>query len=353
MKLVLPIGGKSSRYGLSRPKWMLTLPSGMLMIEESISGIDLSLFDEVVIIAARDYFLQFISVETLTALIEDRYHIPVRIILLDSMTQDQPQTVYEGLKKLNNSSFPFLVKDCDNRFSCTVSPKNSVFYLDLNNIDFVNARNKSYIKFNSLGVIDSIIEKKVISNSFCVGGYVFSSSADFMKSYEEIRSSITNMYLSHLIFHEIASGKIYHAQEVQNYIDWGTINEYRDYQSSFGTFFLDFDGVLVKNSSKFATSPWAYEPISENLSFISNHLEKHPYSCVVITTSRPSSEKQNIIKFLAEFGIQVHSVITDLPHAQRILVNDFSLSNSYPSAHALSVPRNCDNLSDYFAKIFS
>ena len=34
--LIIPVAGKSSRYPGMRPKWLLTMPDGKLMLEKSI-----------------------------------------------------------------------------------------------------------------------------------------------------------------------------------------------------------------------------------------------------------------------------------------------------------------------------
>ena len=156
------------------------------------------------------------------------------------------------------------------------------------------------------------------------------------------------MYLSHLIFQLIARVRSSLLCQLE-IIRLGTIKEYRDFQSSAATLLLDFDGILVENSSKFSESPWSYRPIGKNISFLHDFLKKSVDSVVVITTSRPSTERSNIVKFLSDHGIEVSDVVTDLPHCKRILVNDFSSTNSYPSAIAISVPRDLHNLEDYLA----
>ena len=40
----------------------------------------------------------------------------------------------------------------------------------------------------------------------------------------------------------------------------------------------------------------------------------------------------------------------DCLHAGRVLINDFCKTNPYPSAEALSVPRNTDQLAAYLRK---
>ena len=41
MELILPVAGSSSRYTGIRPKWMVTLPSGELLIENCIKGFNI------------------------------------------------------------------------------------------------------------------------------------------------------------------------------------------------------------------------------------------------------------------------------------------------------------------------
>ena len=45
--LLIPAAGKSSRFPNMRPKWMLTHPNGNMMFVESISGLDLSEFENI------------------------------------------------------------------------------------------------------------------------------------------------------------------------------------------------------------------------------------------------------------------------------------------------------------------
>ena len=104
---------------------------------------------------------------------------------------------------------------------------------------------------------------------------------------------------------------------------------------------------MVKNSSKFATPPWQYNPIEKNLLHLSKFLLESKDSKLVITTSRPDSEKENIKQFLQEKHIWCYSIITGLPHSKRILINDFSNSNPYPSCSAISIPRDSENLFDF------
>ena len=60
--LILPVAGRSSRYGLSRPKWLLTMPSGELMFEYSISKLDFKNFSKILLVCLDEH-LKFISAD--------------------------------------------------------------------------------------------------------------------------------------------------------------------------------------------------------------------------------------------------------------------------------------------------
>ena len=53
-----------------------------------------------------------------------------------------------------------------------------------------------------------------------------------------------------------------------------------------------------------------------------------------------------------KLGLDVDRFITDLPHSKRVLVNDFSKSNPYPSAISINIERDSEELSSYL-KSFS
>ena len=145
MKLILPLGGNSTRYELERPKWLLTLPSGRLMVEDAVSGVDTANIESVVIVVIKGKFEKYISPQLLTELVSAAANCPVELIVLDGPTKHQPETVYKGLMQVQGE-YPFIVKDCDNYFEYTPSPKNGVCYVDLNDIDRATAE----IKFHQL-----------------------------------------------------------------------------------------------------------------------------------------------------------------------------------------------------------
>ena len=174
--LIIPMGGKSSRFPGMRPKWMLTHPStGNLMCVESIQGINLDFFDTIYFVILKQHDELYSASRAIIKSLEktkSAYSIidKVKITILDNPTESQSETVYEAISKENINGFIY-VKDSDGYFECQIdSEENQVTYFDLNNIDEINARSKSYIELDSNGVIINMVEKRVISSSFCVGG---------------------------------------------------------------------------------------------------------------------------------------------------------------------------------------
>jgi len=349
MKLILPIAGRSSRFPSMRPKWMLTMPSGELMLEKAVSGLKCPEVDEIIIpylasqVEEFNFNIAYLYDSSLTQ-ISDK----ITLVPLPEATKSQPHTVYLALQAIEEEDCQFFIKDCDNSFSLDIRSGNSVAYVDLNEVDFLVPKNKSYIRFNRLQGIEQIIEKKVISDSFCCGGYSFRSAKEFIAACDKYNASTNpDLYISHIIKQLLAESVEFNAVQASDYIDFGTSKEFFEYTRSSKTYFSDFDGVLVVNSSKFSSMPWQYIPIERNLEALRLKLDSHPDSCLVITTSRPASHEVEITKFLANYGINAYRVICGLPHTSRVLINDFAKSNPFPSACSVNLPRNSSDLSLY------
>ena len=62
MILIIPAAGKSSRFPGIRPKWMLTHPNGNLMIVESISGLELNKYSQIIITILEEHEKQYAEI---------------------------------------------------------------------------------------------------------------------------------------------------------------------------------------------------------------------------------------------------------------------------------------------------
>jgi len=342
--LILPVAGRSSRFAGTRPKWMLTMPDGRLMLEQSVEGLSLAAFDRVIVVALAEHVEKYTSLARMTALLQHSICEYIEILLLDEATTSQVETIAVALQKAKVVG-DFFVKDCDNSFQVDYAGGNGVAVVDLHSVAKVNAANKSYVQTDPLGLVKNIVEKHVISNFFCCGGYGFASVDNFLTHWNRLKTH-ENLYLSHVIFSMIMEGVEFQTLNAQAYIDWGTLDDFRDYCDQRLVVFCDIDGVIFKNSSKFAPAGWTYLPLQKNIDTL-KELQNRGHLYLVVTTSRPASLQKELDSELRSAGLQVDQFVMGLPHGSRYLVNDFSATNPFPSAVAINLERDSTTLHAY------
>ena len=181
-----------------------------------------------------------------------------------------------------------------------------------------------------------------------VGGYGFEDAALFLEHFNKLQQQETECYPSHIIFDMMLSGNNFTGHKVKEYEDWGTLQEWNKFRATYKTLFLDIDGVLLSNTSdKIPPLNGTGSPLKENLKFILE-LWQAGRTTIILTTGRRNSERKNTIKELNKNHIPYDQLIMNLPHGQRIVINDFANSNPFPSARAINLKRDDDNLREYF-----
>lgn len=341
--LIIPCAGKSNRFPNMKPKWMLTHPDGELMIEKAIKGLNSEIFNRIIITIVEPHNKKYDAELILKQVFKN--NPKVEICLLDDFTSSASKTVYLTLKKMNVKG-AFVVKDSDNCVKVELNEPiiNSITGYDLNkHPDVSNIPGKSFLLVNEQNIIQDIIEKKIISNIICLGVYAFKDAKIFIDGYKElIKNKVDGeLFISHVISYLLGTNKeIFEYIEAKNYDDWGTLNEWTKVQKDFRTFFVDVDGVLMKNCGKFGARNWSNnkEVILENIEVIKKLQDKGAQ--IIITTSRPEEYRKNLEEILNNYGIKPYSIIMGLNHAARIIINDFAPTNPYPSAVAITLPRN-------------
>ncbi|GAG57991.1 unnamed protein product, partial [marine sediment metagenome] len=253
MNLIIPLAGASSRYPDVRPKFLLCHPLHNYMIVESLRGLNLKKFDNIIIIGLKEHEKKYKCFQGIKEELILNYgkNFNVRITLLKKRTKNQAETVYQGLLQHKYLKGGILIKDCDNYFELGNFSGDSNFVAtgDLNKLGKINASNKSYVNIGKDNTIVNIIEKEVIGNKFCCGGYYFADVEEYKKYYLQLQNH-KDLYISHIIYLMILDGHLFFNEESKNYIDWGTMEDWTEYIRTFGTIFLDLDGTLVKSSGR-------------------------------------------------------------------------------------------------------
>jgi hypothetical protein len=286
------------------------------MVTSAISGLSLEKFDRIVLVCLKEHIEKYdcqAGIEESFSLLGKEVADKLKIIKLQSRTKSQAETVATAIQELGDVR-SFYIKDSDNY-------------------------NKSYVTKNELGNISNIVEKRIVSSEFCCGGYGFRAASEYLEAYHKV-SHIDSLYVSHVIFQMLLDGVVFSTVDATSYKDWGTLKSWNAYKSRFATVFIDIDGVIFKNSSRFFHPRWGRsDPIQENVDVLSD-LCKDPRVEVILTTSRDESFADDTESQLHSFGIHFDRIIYGLRHAKRILVNDYAESNPYPSSVAINLKRD-------------
>ena len=347
--LLVPMAGRSSRFPGTRPKWMLTHPkNNRLMVSEAISGLNLDFFGKIKFICLEEHQEKY---QFFHGFMDELEELGLgdksSVIFLEKSTSSQSETVYQAIKQDEIEGFIF-IKDSDGYYECELtSTNNQVAFFDLNDMDNINARSKSYITIDDFGSVTNIVEKKVISSTFSSGGYGFNSAKQFCDTFETIRDMPGECYISHVIFEMMLDGQPFSSLKTSNFKDWGTKDVWMEYKKTYKTLFSDIDGTLITNSSlHFPPYIGDGEPIQENIDYL-NHLYDEGRTYIVLTTSRPEKTRQITVNELELKGVKYHQLVMGLPHSQRIVINDFAASNPYPACGSINLPRNNNNLREF------
>ncbi len=243
--LIIPVAADNPTYNHQKPYWMDIHPSGNLMLFETISGLDLQKFDAIYITMLKKHVELYSYKELLNRQFElNGYKDKLKIVLLDTPTRNQPETVAKTIEK-EKIKGSIVIKDADNRFECTMKPGNFVCSYPLDALSNVNPADKSYINIDDSGFITNIVEKKIISRWFCCGAYGFEDSEQFSLYYEKYKG-IDRLYISHLIYAMLLDKTVFHPINVSNYRDWGAEKQWKAFKNKYQTIFIPLN-LIIEN----------------------------------------------------------------------------------------------------------
>ena len=359
--LVVPSAGRSSRFPGVKPKWMLTQPSGCLMVVDSLGALDLTHVNHVVVGLLKEHVDKYCGgdVNAILKIFEDGVprlqEIKVSIVVIAEETVDQTQTI-ECILNAAKVTGPIFLKDCDNQFKCPVSAVDGVATLEITReteSGVSNVASKGYVAVNSqTGQLTSIVEKLMVSNTFCIGGYAWKSAQDFLsrvaqaRKYQIMASATKGVELavSDVIWLKMATGAPFLSIPAANYEDWGTLPSWRVYCDSFKTLFVDIDGTLMKNSGQYFLPTWGTTPpLPKNVDHL-NKMHATGRVRIILVTSRLEKFRDATVKQLEQYGVKYDQILFGMLHASRVVINDYAPTNPYPSAECVNIPRNAEDL---------
>jgi hypothetical protein len=339
MEVIVPAAGLSTRFPNMRPKYTLTDFSGKLMLERSIAPFLGK--HHITVGILKEHNDQYQTARY----IEDNYPDQISVVILENRTQGPADTVNQIIKQAGFTSEPILIKDCDSFFDYPATDENAVCVARVEDYEVIKRlAAKSFIISNDQGIVIDIIEKQVVSNKFCVGGYKFESAKMFTSAYNQLRDAqVSEIFVSHIIEECLNKNVIFKEHIVSNYVDVGTAEDWFEYNDK-SVIFCDIDGTVVKAQGRHEWNN-APVPLTENILRLKELVNQG--SKIIFTTARPLKVHQRTYEMLGELGFEDFDLISNLPNVKRILINDYNNANPYPRAIAVNLKRDSDNLKDF------
>ena len=335
MEVIIPCAGASSRFPNMRPKYLLTDYAGRLMVENAAEHYIGK--HRVTVVILKEHDEKYLARKKL----EEAFSNKIDIVVLDKPTSGPADTVYQAIKRGRvNLSSPLLIKDCDGFYKTEEKEGNIIYVAKLSKHPRIRtAGAKSYTLANDQGIINSVVEKRIVSDHFCVGGYQFETTQSYINAFEKL-SMTSEIFVSNIVDYMISKDNIFFESEVENFIDVGTSEDWFDFNNK-PTYFCDIDGTIVK-------SKWDYyddvEPIWDNVSAL---VSKKQEGCkIIFTTSRPEKYRKLTQSILDGLGFAGCDLIMGIHHSKRVLINDYATSNPYPTAVAVNIKRDSEDLGD-------
>lgn len=341
MEIIVPAAGLSTRFPNSRPKYLLFDYEHNIMLRNAVAPFIKN--NSVTIGILKEHADKHNAIEYI------KNELPsIGIVVLDEPTKGPADTVYQIIRRMNKGdNFEFLVKDCDSFFNHSYKKGNYVCTSRIDQHEVLKKLHaKSFVQYNEQEIITNIIEKNVVSDTFCVGGYKFESSHKYIESFSKLSERTTELFVSHVIQDLIMNGSTFVINPVFDYTDVGTLQDWVEY-NDVPVIFCDIDGTLVKAQNRYGENTYNDSPIvlQQNVDVIKKYVERG--SQVIFTTARPKEFCEVTKRMLESLGFSNPYLICGIHSSRRILINDYNETNPHPRATAVNIYRDSDTLKDY------
>lgn len=318
----------------------------------------------------------------ITSRIKDVTHPNVQFQLVDKLTSGPAETALLAIKQATakstsedskkssiDKSEGIIINDCDHYFNASTMLYELISNESQKNFDVFlsytkprrSTTNWSCIQTGSKRIsraleVMKIVEKdpKLLSdNKGIIGAYYFSNINLFEDLYKEITNLEGEKYISKLVDLSIKRKLKVFATQAKFGFPLGTEEDIIDFEAAMSgkslhqfkvnTYFVDIDGVLLQHDSGFHSREERYRA---KQTFISSNIEQLMAQYlkgdrIVLTTSRPESERADLIKLFSSIDFKFDHLIMGIGDGIRLLINDRKTTDSYiDTAVAINVPRN-------------
>lgn len=340
MEIIVPAAGLSTRFPDMKPKYLLYDYKGDMMLMNALRAY-----------RQRGYRIHLGILKEH----QDKYNVIEQIQhewcdniiynIIDKPTRGPADTVYQIIKQSGIHTSEIFIKDCDSYFEHDFTEGNYVCVSNVSQHEVLKKlSSKSFTIANNNGIITDIVEKEVVSNTFCVGGYKFSSAMLYKQAFESLTTE-REVFVSDVIGRCIHDMQIFTEKHVTNYVDVGTAQDWFEHNDR-PVIFCDIDGTIIQAQSRLDLE--AKKPVVPLPNNIKRLLELQAKGAqFIFVTAREPQYRAETRQMLYELGFMSFTLIEGLQNSRRILINDYNNANPYPRATAINIKRDSDNLGDF------
>jgi hypothetical protein len=341
MHIIVPAAGLSTRFPDMKPKYLLYDYKHELMIANAIQPFLLKKYP-VTIGILKEHDEKYSA----SKFLKHEFGVSINIVILDEPTKGPADTVYQIIEKLGLYKDEIFIKDCDSFFDHEVTDGNYVCVSKISEHEILKKIGaKSFTISNNQGIITDIVEKEVVSDTFCVGGYKFSSALLYKSAFKRITNN-REIFVSDIISMCISDMQIFTEKRVTNYTDVGTAQDWFEYNDR-PVIFCDIDGTIIVNQGRVGENNYDEKPIALKKN-VQKLLEwKKKGAQIIFTTARSTLYMEQTRKIVDDLGFEDSRLIMGLQNSRRILINDYNEANPFPRAEAINIKRNSDNINDF------
>lgn len=346
MHILVPCVGFNTNFQNMRPKYLLADYLSRRMIELAL-GPYLGHY-KITAIIPKEHELQYNVKHEFNDIFGDN----LDIFVINNNDLHDAEVVSLCIKALNISPYEsILIKSVDTFFNTDSFDSGNKIYIDsLENHKYINLQEKSWVQINNSLTVDSVTPG-LVGNCFCAGAYQFERVIDYNMAFDYLSKYIKqDPTLSDVVNNLIEQGKVFKPITVRNYHEFTTQKEWFDW-NNHPTIFCDIDGTIIENQTPYGPNSYGTDPkpLEKNCAKLRQALDN---GCqIIFTTSRERKWYDQTRKTLDQLGFEKCTLLMDLHHAPRILINDYATTNPYPSATAINLPRNTDILDQFLTKI--
>ena len=248
------------------PTWCLERPDGRLVIESVVRRLGLRQCSRVAVVVLESHVdaycggdvaaLEAFLIKSIGAAVLGSCRLVV--LALKEPTSSAADTVRVAIERLNITG-PLFVKDCDGAFAYDVTADNCVVTLRVtseNAASLHDLPSKSFAE-ECGGVLTNVVEKHIVNDLVCVGGYGFASVADFSRALRAVEDSAARtakaggaagrIFTSHLVLFLLMEGSVvFRVDRVNDFDDWKTAEAWRTNARQHRNIVITLEGVLVR-----------------------------------------------------------------------------------------------------------